>query len=237
MGAGVGPSTDLYATGAIAYELFSGAVPFGNREPIAILLAQVQEPPVPLAERAPDVPAPIAAWVDRLLAKAPEDRPPSAQAAWDELEEHLLDCAGPAGDAGAARGRAREMRPDSRPITPARFPSEGLKTPAPPASATPLRRPRRRRPARRHRPRRPRRRHPTRRHRPGRRPVQPDRPRQRPPPTDPTTPSALSGRSPAAGGAAAARRRRPRRRARRRRARDHAARRGPEPARADREHR
>jgi len=138
MGQGVGPWTDLYATGVIAYELLSGSVPFGNREPIAILLAQVQEPPVPLAERAPDVPAPIAAWVDRLLAKAPEDRPPSAQAAWDELEEHLLECAGPRWRRSARLvGEPGEMRPDSRPITPARFPSEGLKTPAPPASATP----------------------------------------------------------------------------------------------------
>jgi serine/threonine protein kinase len=138
MGEGVGPSTDLYATGAIAYELFSGAVPFANREPIAILLAHVQEPPVPLAERAPEVPAPIAAWVDRLLAKAPEDRPPSAQAAWDELEEHLLECAGPRWRRSARLvGEPGEARAQSQPITPAQFPSEGLKTPAPPGPATP----------------------------------------------------------------------------------------------------
>ena len=43
MGEGVGPWTDLYATGVIAYELLSRPVPFGNREPIAILLAHLQE--------------------------------------------------------------------------------------------------------------------------------------------------------------------------------------------------
>src|SRR5690349_20441143 len=86
MGSPVGPWTDLYATGVIAYELFSGTVPFGNREPMAILLAHVQEPPPPLP---PEVPAPIADWVRRLLAKDPAERPQSAQAAWEELEEHL----------------------------------------------------------------------------------------------------------------------------------------------------
>ena len=95
MGEGVGPWTDLYATGVIAYELLCGPVPFGNREPMAILLAHCQEAPTPWAERAPDVPAPIAAWVHALLAKSPADRPSSASAAWEELEEHLLECVGP----------------------------------------------------------------------------------------------------------------------------------------------
>jgi serine/threonine protein kinase len=47
MGEGVGPWTDLYATGVIAYELLCGSVPFGNREAMAILLAHCQETPVP----------------------------------------------------------------------------------------------------------------------------------------------------------------------------------------------
>jgi serine/threonine protein kinase len=121
----VGPWTDLYATGVIAYELLSGTQPFGSGEPMAVLLAHCSQDPPPLDERAPDVPAPIAAWVHRLLAKAPEDRPESAHAAWEELEEHLLEAIGPrwrreARLAGAPGGAVDTPAP----VTPAHFPSE-----------------------------------------------------------------------------------------------------------------
>jgi serine/threonine protein kinase len=120
----VGPWTDLYASGVISYELLAGSVPFSAGEPLAVLLAHCQQEPPPLAERAPGVAPPLAGWVHGLLAKDPAARPPSARAAWEELEEHLLESLGPRWrrEARIEGGSASEHTP--RPMTPAPFPED-----------------------------------------------------------------------------------------------------------------
>jgi serine/threonine-protein kinase len=80
---------DLYALGAMAYELLTGQPPFGDRAPHAQLVAHLSEPPVPVAIRRPDVPAPLAELVMRCLAKDPADRPQHAA----DLLEPLADAA------------------------------------------------------------------------------------------------------------------------------------------------
>ena len=91
----IGSWTDLYSVGCIAYELFTGSPPFVDaEEPMAIMLRHVTEPLPPAAEVA-DVDPAISAWIERLVAKKPEDRPQSATAAWEDLEEILIGELGP----------------------------------------------------------------------------------------------------------------------------------------------
>ncbi len=89
-GQGIGPWTDLYAAGAIAYELLVGDRP---RPPAANqaheLYRLLSEPIRPPLELRPSLDAGLAAWLERMLQPEPADRYPSAAIAWDELEDHL----------------------------------------------------------------------------------------------------------------------------------------------------
>jgi serine/threonine protein kinase len=90
--AAVGPATDLYALGVMTYEMLSGAPPFaGGDSPVSVMYKHVAEPPPPLEDCDPRV----AAWVMRLLAKAPDDRPAGAVEAWREIEPTIVDLLGP----------------------------------------------------------------------------------------------------------------------------------------------
>ena len=96
LAADVGPPADLYAVGVLAYETFSGNVPFhGSDVPMAIMLQHLNEPVPPLGTKRPDLDPGVCAWVDRMLAKAPEDRPRSAAEACDELDDLVMEVAGP----------------------------------------------------------------------------------------------------------------------------------------------
>jgi predicted Ser/Thr protein kinase len=92
----LGPYTDVYAVGVIAYELLAGRPPFEpDGAPLAVLYCHVHKSPPPLRQLAPHVPRDVCEWVDWLLAKPAADRPASAAAAWTALEEIAVSDLGP----------------------------------------------------------------------------------------------------------------------------------------------
>ncbi len=76
LGEPVDARSDLYALGVILYEMLDGGTPFASEEPTRVLAAHITAPVPPLGTH---VPAPLAAVVDRLLAKKPKDRVQSAK--------------------------------------------------------------------------------------------------------------------------------------------------------------
>ena len=91
----VGPWTDLYAVGMVAWEQMVGRLPFPDGSRTAVLMRQVNQQ-IPSAIRLNPATDPgVSAWIDRLLVKDPRWRPSSPSAAWDELEEIVVGRLGP----------------------------------------------------------------------------------------------------------------------------------------------
>jgi serine/threonine protein kinase len=92
----LGPYTDLYSTGVMAYEMLVGQVPFSDTEtPVAILMRHVNDPPPAPRTIRPDLDPEIEAWLLKMLAKNPADRYQHATDAWDALEETVVTKVGP----------------------------------------------------------------------------------------------------------------------------------------------
>jgi tRNA A-37 threonylcarbamoyl transferase component Bud32 len=137
----VGPFTDIYAVGVMAYELLGGAPPFaGGESPMAVMYRHVSEAPPLLAGVDPR----LARWVDRMLEKRPEQRPAGAVQAWAELEEVVVDTLGPYWRRDAALGAAGDA-PDAATTTAAPHVETTRQRPAP-TPVQPAPRSRRRRP-------------------------------------------------------------------------------------------
>lgn len=72
------PAYDLYAAGATLYQWLSGSTPHNFPHGRNQFLVLLEDAPVPLTDRVPDMPRGIAAVVDRALSRAPEQRYASA---------------------------------------------------------------------------------------------------------------------------------------------------------------
>jgi serine/threonine protein kinase len=120
----VGPWTDLYSVGIIAFECVIGVTPFGDTEdPMGILMRQVNEPVPPVAELDPGLDPRLTGWIDWLVAKEADQRPQSADEAWQKLEDVLISLLG-----------SRWRRESQLPPLPAGPAVPGPATPPPPGA-------------------------------------------------------------------------------------------------------
>lgn len=98
---------DQFALATVLYELLAGSVAFEGDSAMAVLYKVINEPPRPLAEVAPSVPAAVARAVERGMAKAKEERFPDVAA----FVTAVLEGAGLGdGEAMAARTKATSKR-------------------------------------------------------------------------------------------------------------------------------
>lgn len=96
LGTDLTAATDLYSLGVVAWEMLTGQVPFEETDtPVAVLYRHVHEEVPSVRTLAPDVDDGIARWLERMLAKRPEDRYQSADIAWMDLEDVILELLGP----------------------------------------------------------------------------------------------------------------------------------------------
>jgi serine/threonine-protein kinase len=77
---------DIYAVGALAYEVLSGRPPFIGPSPQTVLAAHVTQAAEPISSRRPACPPALAALVMRCLEKKPADRWQSAEELVRQLE-------------------------------------------------------------------------------------------------------------------------------------------------------
>ena len=147
--------SDVYSLGVVAYQMLSGELPFKAANTPAMMMKHVTEMPRPLAQLRPDIPAGLAATVERAMAKRPEDRWRDAAAfrdalANDDAAPWLLETAAapspwprqrarppsPSPAAEAPRRDDRPMRPAAPPVPP---PTATSLPPSPPVPSEPRR--------------------------------------------------------------------------------------------------
>jgi serine/threonine-protein kinase len=66
--------SDIYSTGVVLYEMFTGSLPFEGDSPLAVVLKHVQEKPPPPQSKNPKIDPRIAAIVLKCMQKEPADR-------------------------------------------------------------------------------------------------------------------------------------------------------------------
>ena len=131
--------SDLYSLGVVGFRALTGRLPFDSETASAVLVAHVTKPPPRLAQVAPSVSSPIAAVIDRCLAKEPAARFESGAALARALEQATAIDAGGAHEitpavlsqreAEAVWARAAELQAQTGIETPVRAAPPPVLTP------------------------------------------------------------------------------------------------------------
>jgi hypothetical protein len=103
-------TTDLYSLGCLLYECLTGASPFDRDTDVAMIYAHLVDPPPPVSEKRPDLPAALDGVIAKALSKRPEDRYRTCRELVSAVRAtYGADTAGfPIGDATAAAPVASE---------------------------------------------------------------------------------------------------------------------------------
>jgi serine/threonine protein kinase len=137
----VSGASDQYSLGIVGYEMITGGPPFAADSLMEIMRMHFFEPPAPLLSLRPECPPALAAAIERMLAKEPEQRWPSVEdaisAAGQVLVERNDPVRGQMGD--LAKTGIKQIARISAPVSPTpqgrSQPRSPSVPPAPPASA------------------------------------------------------------------------------------------------------
>lgn len=133
----VGPPADLYALGAILFEMLAERPVFTGNEPVVLMANHLKEKPPLLRDVAPDSDAPVAleALIDELLKKTPEERPASAR----DVRARLLalDWSGPSVATATKKRPSLGPPPSPKSLRASAPPAMSSLPPLPPLPAAP----------------------------------------------------------------------------------------------------
>jgi tRNA A-37 threonylcarbamoyl transferase component Bud32 len=86
--------SDIYSLGILLYQMLAGEPPFDGESAQSILMKQATADPAPIGDHRADVPAPLTAALDRMLAKDPGERYQTAEDVSRALVEAVPAAAG-----------------------------------------------------------------------------------------------------------------------------------------------